>query len=68
LLVSASTFNAYTASTTPTISNAITGVTSIGNGVSIVSGKTAHDLYLNKIAGSGSTVVQKVNDDNNYLF
>lgn len=62
-LVSASTFNAYTATTTPIINKAITGVTSVGTGTSIISGKTAHDLYLNKIKGSGSTVIQKVGND-----
>ena len=62
-LVSASTFNAYTAITTPIINKAITGVTSVGTGTSIISGTTAHDVYLNKIKGSGSTIIQKVGND-----
>lgn len=62
-LVSASTFNAYTAVTTPIVNKAITGVTSVGTGTSIVSDATAHNLYLNKIKGSGSTVIQKVGND-----
>lgn len=59
-LVATSTFAAYTGTTAPVINNAITGVTSIGNGYSVYSATTGHNLILNKIVGSGSTVINKV--------
>lgn len=50
-------FTGYTASTQPIIDNAITGVTIVGSGESIVSGITEHDIYIKSIIGSGATVV-----------
>lgn len=56
-------FTAYTATTNMIINSAISGVTSVGTGVSVYSGITGRNIVLNKIVGSGNTSVNKVNEN-----
>ena len=56
-------FTGYTATTQPILDNAITGVTSVGGGESIYSGKTGKDAVLFTIVGSGGTTVQTIGNE-----
>lgn len=57
-------FTGYTASTEPIISNAITGITYVGDGNIIpYTGITNRNIVFNTIKGSGSTIVNKIGNN-----
>ena len=56
-------FTGYTATTSPVITNAITGATNLGTGTTVYSGTTGRSLNFSTIVGSGGTTVQKVGDE-----